>query len=124
MTRQLAASGLGTEVVDWAKTLFHPDALTLGFARRFATYKRPNLLLHDPARLVGILSSAERPVQLIIARKAHPDDQGGRALIREWIQFIRRSGVRPHGGPPCPDSRCFRWGTPTPSSTRRIACPG
>jgi len=96
MTRQLAASGLGPEVVDWARTLFHPDTLTLGFARRFATYKRPNLLLHDPARLLRILSSAERPVQLIIAGKAHPEDQAGRALIREWIQFIRRPEVRPH----------------------------
>jgi starch phosphorylase len=96
MTRQLAASGLGREVVDWARTLFHPDTLTLGFARRFATYKRPNLLLHDPARLLRILSSAERPVQLIIAGKAHPEDQAGRALVREWIQFIRRPEVRPH----------------------------
>jgi starch phosphorylase len=96
MTRQLAASGLGSEVVDWARTLFDPDTLTLGFARRFATYKRPNLLLHDPARLLRILSSAERPVQLIIAGKAHPEDQPGRALIREWIQFIRRPEVRPH----------------------------
>jgi glycogen phosphorylase len=64
--------------------------LTLGFARRFATYKRPNLLLHDPARLLRILTNAERPVQLIIAGKAHPADRFGQDLIRQWIEFIRR----------------------------------
>jgi len=81
---------------DEAKHLFDPNALTLGFARRFATYKRPNLLLHDPGRLLRILGNPERPVQLIIAGKAHPADQAGRALIREWIHFIRRPEARPH----------------------------
>jgi starch phosphorylase len=70
--------------------------LTLGFARRFATYKRPNLLLHDPERLLRLLSNPQRPVQLIIAGKAHPADQAGQALIQEWIQFIRQPEVRPH----------------------------
>jgi starch phosphorylase len=70
--------------------------LTLGFARRFATYKRPNLLLHDPARLLRLLSNRERPVQLLIAGKAHPADMAGQALIQKWIQFIRRPEVRPH----------------------------
>ena len=56
---------------------FDPNALTLGFARRFATYKRPNLLLHDPERLLRLLTNPERPVQLIIAGKAHPAGQGG-----------------------------------------------
>ncbi len=73
-----------------------PIRLTLGFARRFATYKRPNLLLHDPDRLLRLLSDPQRPVQLIIAGKAHPADQAGQALIREWTQFIRRPEVRPH----------------------------
>ena len=59
-----------------------PDALTLGFARRFATYKRPNLLLHDPERLLRLLSNPERPVQLVIAGKAHPEDRAGQALIQ------------------------------------------
>ena len=76
--------------------LFNPDALTLGFARRFATYKRPNLLLHDPARLLRLLSNPQRPVQLIIAGKAHPADQAGQALIQEWMRFIRTPEVRPH----------------------------
>jgi starch phosphorylase len=71
-----------------------PDALTLGFARRFATYKRPNLLLHDPDRLLGLLSNRERPVHLVMAGKAHPADEPGQDLIREWIQFIRRPEVQ------------------------------
>jgi starch phosphorylase len=69
--------------------------LTLGFARRFATYKRPNLLLHDPDRLIRILKNSQRPVQLILAGKAHPADQAGQALIQEWTRFIRRSDVSP-----------------------------
>ena len=79
-----------------AKHLFDPNALTLGFARRFATYKRPNLLLHDPERLLRLLSNSQRPVQLIIAGKAHPADQAGQALIQEWIHFIRQPETRPH----------------------------
>jgi starch phosphorylase len=76
--------------------LFDPNALTLGFARRFATYKRPNLLLHDPERLLRLLTNPERPVQLILAGKAHPADQAGQALIQQWMRFIRRPEVRPH----------------------------
>jgi len=71
-----------------------PTVLTLGFARRFAAYKRPNLLLHDPGRLLRILTNVEQPVQLVIAGKAHPADHGGQELIRAWIQFIRRPDVR------------------------------
>ncbi len=93
---QLIASGAAPEEVEQAKTLFDPNALTLGFARRFAPYKRPNLLLHDPARLLRILSNPQRPVQLIIAGKAHPADRIGQALIQEWIHFIRQPEVRPH----------------------------
>ena len=68
--------------------------LTVGFARRFATYKRPNLLLHDPVRLLRLLNHPERPVQLILAGKAHPADTGGQNLIRQWTQFIRRPEAR------------------------------
>ena len=95
-SRQLAVSGASPETVDEARHLFDPHALTLGFARRFATYKRPNLLLHDPARLLCLLEHPERPVQLIIAGKAHPKDRAGQALIQEWSQFIRRPEARPH----------------------------
>jgi starch phosphorylase len=96
LSRQLAASGAPPGEVDDAKHLFDPDALTLGFARRFAIYKRPNLLLHDQQRLLRLLSNSQRPVQLIIAGKAHPADQAGQALIQEWVQFIRRPETRPH----------------------------
>lgn len=71
------------------KNALDPNALTLGFARRFATYKRPNLLLQDKQRLVRILNSTDQPVQLVIAGKAHPQDHDGQALIREWIHFLR-----------------------------------
>jgi starch phosphorylase len=96
LSLQLTASGGSLEEVDQAKHLFDPNALTLGFARRFASYKRPNLLLHDPERLLRLLTTPERPVQLILAGKAHPADQVGQDLIREWIHFIRRPEVRPH----------------------------
>jgi starch phosphorylase len=96
LSRQLASSGSSPDTVDSAKHLFDPNALTLGFARRFATYKRPNLLLHDPERLLRLLTNPEHPVQLIIAGKAHPADQAGQALIQEWSYFIRRPEARPH----------------------------
>jgi starch phosphorylase len=96
LSSQLAASGALSEAVEEARHLFDPNALMLGFARRFATYKRPNLLLHDPERLLRLLTNPHRPVQLIIAGKAHPADQAGQALIQEWIHFIRRPETRPH----------------------------
>jgi starch phosphorylase len=96
LARHFAAAGASPEAVEGAKHLFDPNALTLGFARRFAAYKRPNLLLHDPARLLRLLSNPQHPVQLILAGKAHPADQAGQALIQKWIQFIRQPEVRPH----------------------------
>lgn len=96
LSQQLTSSGASPGEVDLAKQLFNPNALTLGFARRFATYKRPNLLLHNPARLLRLLFNPERPVQLIIAGKAHPEDLAGQAMIQEWVNFIRRPETRPH----------------------------
>jgi starch phosphorylase len=96
LSRQLLASGAPPAAVAAAKHLFDPDTLTLGFARRFAAYKRPNLLLHDRERLLRLFKNPQRPVQLIIAGKAHPADQAGRALIQEWVQFTRRPETRPH----------------------------
>jgi starch phosphorylase len=93
--RQMAAAGADGDAVARTKARLSPTALTLGFARRFATYKRPNLLLHDPERLLRILKNPQRPVQLILAGKAHPADQAGQALIREWTGFIRRSDASP-----------------------------
>jgi starch phosphorylase len=96
LVRELALAGESAETVQAAKHLFDANALTLGFARRFATYKRPNLLLHDPERLLRLLTNPQRRVQLIIAGKAHPADQAGQALIQQWIQFIVRPEARPH----------------------------
>ncbi len=88
---QLAAEGADPSD---AAGIFDENALTLGFARRFATYKRPNLLLHDPERLVRLLSNPQRPVQLILAGKAHPQDLPGQDLIKQWKDFIKRPEVR------------------------------
>lgn len=94
--RQLESRGTPAELVESVKNVFDPYTLTLGFARRFATYKRPNMLLHDPERLLRILNNTQFPVQLIIAGKAHPADKPGIALIKDWIQFIRRPDARSH----------------------------
>lgn len=95
--RQLATQGLSrVEATDQARRLFDPNILTLGFARRFATYKRPTLLLHDPERLVRILTNPERPIQLVIAGKAHPADTEGQAMLRDWFQFMQRPEVCNH----------------------------
>ena len=91
-----AVAGAPSEVIDASRAMFDPNALTIGFARRFATYKRPNLLLHDPHRLKRILSNLEHPVQLIIAGKAHPADTSGQLLLQKWVQFIRQPEIRHH----------------------------
>lgn len=96
LSELLASRGASSGDIAGAAHVFTADTLTLGFARRFATYKRPNLLLHDPERLQRILTNAERPVQLIIAGKAHPDDHAGQAMIQEWAQFIWRPEMRRH----------------------------
>jgi starch phosphorylase len=96
LTQQLAASGASPAAVEYAQHIFDPNVLTLGFARRFATYKRPNLLLHDPERLVRLLTNPQYPVQLIIAGKAHPQDGAGQAMIQAWTRFISHPEVRPH----------------------------
>lgn len=97
LTRQLAAQGTTEEEIEFAKNIFDENTLTLGFARRFATYKRPNMLLQDPDRLLRLLTNSQCPVQLLIAGKAHPADKPGQALIQQWMQFIRnRPGARSH----------------------------
>ena len=94
--RQLISQGLPQDAVARAEQILDPNALTIGFARRFATYKRPNLLLHNPERLVRILTNPQQPVQLILAGKAHPADRAGQDMVREWVSFVRRPEVRPH----------------------------
>jgi starch phosphorylase len=96
LARQIAASGATPAEVERVAHIFDPNVLTLGFARRFATYKRPNLLLHDPERLARLLTNPERPVQLIIAGKAHPEDQPGEELVQAWTRFIRQPHIRSH----------------------------
>ena len=96
LSRQLAAAGESHEAVESAKHSCDCNTLTLGFARRFATYKRPDLLLHDPERLLRLLTNPQRPVQLIMAGKAHPADKAGQALIQQWMHFIRRPEARAH----------------------------
>jgi starch phosphorylase len=72
------------------------NVLTVGFARRFATYKRPDFLLRDPDRFIRLLTNAKRPMQLVLAGKAHPQDLPGQALVRKWNDFIKRPEVRDH----------------------------
>lgn len=94
LARQVASYGAQKEDLAQAQRIFEPDTLTIGFARRFATYKRPNLLLHNPERLLAILTNKEKPVQLVIAGKAHPQDRPGQEMIQRWIDFIRRGPAR------------------------------
>jgi starch phosphorylase len=92
---QMTAAGMAPEATARMQSRLDPAVLTLGFARRFATYKRPNLLLHDPERLLRILNQPQRPAQLILAGKAHPADRGGQELIRDWTRFIDRPDANP-----------------------------
>ena len=94
LSNQLDVSGASPDKVEDAKYIFDPNVLTLCFARRFAAYKRPTLLLHDPDRLLRILTNPKRPVQLIIAGKAHPSDSLGQAMIEQWTHFIRKHEAR------------------------------
>jgi starch phosphorylase len=96
LARQLAARGASFDEIEKAKSFLNPNALTLGFARRFAAYKRPDLLLADEDRLSRILTNRDRPVQLILAGKAHPADDEGHILIKRWMQFISRPEIRPY----------------------------
>ena len=96
LARQLGQRGSASATVALAQEVLDPNILTLGFARRFASYKRPNLILHDPERLIRLLTHAERPVQIIVAGKAHPHDQGGKKLLQAWAQFVQRPEVRAH----------------------------
>ncbi|MFN2505193.1 MAG: alpha-glucan family phosphorylase [Acidimicrobiales bacterium] len=84
------AKGLSEADVAWAEEVFDPGYLTIGFARRFAAYKRATLLLSQPDRLAALLLSTDRPVQLVFAGKAHPADDTGKEMIRQIVQFSRR----------------------------------
>jgi starch phosphorylase len=92
--QQLAARGNPPGVVAVAQQVLDPNILTLGFARRFTAYKRPNLLLRDPDRLRRLLTDPLRPAQLILAGKAHPTDDDGKRMIRDWILLAQRPELR------------------------------
>jgi starch phosphorylase len=94
LARSAAVHGASLDDIEALGGLFSAEVLTLGFARRFATYKRPNLLLSDPERLVRILNQPGRPVQLLLAGKAHPADKVGQQMIADWQLFIERPDVR------------------------------
>jgi glycogen phosphorylase len=94
LAAQLAQRGAGKAEIAQAGEVLDPEALTIGFARRFATYKRATLLLRDVERLEHILNAPGRPVQILFAGKAHPRDDQGKDLIRQIVQLARRSGFR------------------------------
>ena len=94
LARQLGSRGYPPEMVGRSTNVLDPNALTLGFARRFTAYKRPNLLVADPARLARLLNDPARPVQLVLAGKAHPADEKGKEMIREWIDLAQRPEFR------------------------------
>ena len=78
----------------WVDSVFDPDVLTIGFARRVPQYKRLTLMLRDPARLKAALLHPERPVQLVIAGKSHPADEGGKQLIQQMVRFADDPEIR------------------------------
>ncbi|WP_433470495.1 alpha-glucan family phosphorylase [Saccharomonospora azurea] len=78
----------------WTERIFDPDVLTVGFARRVPTYKRLTLMLRDPERLRALLLDDERPIQIVVAGKSHPADEGGKALIQQIVKFVDDPAVR------------------------------
>jgi starch phosphorylase len=91
---QLVSRGAPQAAIDSADEVLSPDALTIGFGRRFATYKRANLLIRDPQRLARILNNAACPVQIIYAGKAHPQDNLGKQLIQSIVELASHSEFR------------------------------
>ena len=78
----------------WIASALDENILTIGFARRVPSYKRLTMMLQDPARLTALLLDPERPVQIVIAGKAHPADDGGKALIQQMVRFTDDPAVR------------------------------
>ncbi len=86
--------GASSAELGWIDTALDPDVLTIGFARRVPSYKRLTLMLREPDRLKALLLHPERPVQLVIAGKSHPADDGGKKLIQEMVRFADDPEVR------------------------------
>src|SRR5687768_14642169 len=96
LREQLTKRGVSAAEIEQAGEVLNPEALTIGFARRFATYKRAALLHQDVERLAAILNNKDRPVQIIYSGKSHPADNGGKELIREIVRLARRDDLRRH----------------------------
>ncbi len=94
MVNQYRKRNAPMEVIKEMESILDNNVLTICFARRFATYKRANLLLMDPERLEALITSQKYPVQFIFAGKAHPRDDDGKRLIKRLIEFASRAGVR------------------------------
>jgi starch phosphorylase len=94
LVTQYARRNAPRNVLEAVESALDPDLLTIAFARRFATYKRANLLLQDPARLESIINNKKRPIQFIFAGKAHPKDNEGKELIKRLFQFASKPEVR------------------------------
>ena len=94
LLRQLQVRGASDDALHRARHVLDPNWLTLGFARRFTAYKRPNLLLHDQERFAQILLRADRPVQFIVAGKAHPNDEYGKAMVQAMARFAWRDELQ------------------------------
>jgi glycogen phosphorylase len=86
--------GASEAELGWIDSVLDPDVLTVGFARRVPSYKRLTLMLRDPERLKALLLHPERPIQIVIAGKAHPADEGGKKLIQEMVRFADDPAVR------------------------------
>jgi starch phosphorylase len=93
LSRQCRRRGECDEAVEQARTVLDPNVLTIGFARRFATYKRADLVLGDLDRLIALVTDEERPIQIIFAGKAHPADEPGKSLIRKIANLRHESRV-------------------------------
>lgn len=86
--------GAASAELGWIDDVLHPDVLTIGFARRVPSYKRLTLMLRDRDRLMELLTHPERPIQIVVAGKAHPADDGGKRLIQELVRFTDDPRVR------------------------------
>jgi len=96
--RRLRASwlqrGASPAELGWIDDVLDPEVLTIGFARRVPSYKRLTLMLRDPARLTAALTDPDRPVQIVVAGKSHPADDGGKSLVRQLVAFADAHSVR------------------------------
>lgn len=94
LVQQLEQRGASQQELEVAREALHPEVLTIGFARRFVSYKRADLILRNPERLKKLLTDRDRPIQIVFAGKAHPEEVAGKELIRQVVHFTRDPEVR------------------------------